>query len=253
MANDERIVLITGAASGIGAAACRHLAGPGTRLLLHTRKNDAALQSVAEAARTAGSDVATALGDLADPDVAPGLVEAAVSKHGGLDQIVANAGFAQRGGIADVTIDDLVEAERCMPDAFFLLAKTAMPHLQASDWGRVVLVSSFVAHAYSEAPKFATTAAAKAAMEALAKTFATEMAPHGVTVNSVAPGFTAKDESGHSAISEEDRAKATRGRVPLGRIGTPDDMAGAIRFLLSRDADYITGQTIHVDGGLTLV
>lgn len=252
MASGERIVLITGAASGIGAATCRRLAAPGTRLLLHTRRNAASLDAVAAAARAAGSEVATELGDLADPAVPARLVTAAVAAFGGLDQIVANAGFAQRGGIADGTLDDLVQAERCMPDAFFAMARAAMDPLRASGWGRVVAVSSFVVHAFTEDPKFATTAAAKAAMEALAKTLAVEMAPHGVTVNCIAPGFTAKDATGHSAMSEEARARSIAGRVPLGRIGTPDDMAGAIRFLLSRDAAYITGQTLHVDGGLTL-
>lgn len=192
------------------------------------------------------------LGDLADPKVPVKLVETALSQFGGLDQIVANAGFAQRGGVADGTLEDLVMAERCMPDAFYLMVQAALKPLGESDWGRVVAVSSFVAHAFSEEPKFATTAAAKAAIEALAKTLAIELAPEGVTVNCIAPGFTAKDATGHSAMSEEARVKAITGRVPLGRIGTPDDMAAAVEFLLSRDAAYITGQTIHVDGGLTL-
>ncbi|MBT5051268.1 MAG: SDR family oxidoreductase [Rhodospirillaceae bacterium] len=252
MSEQQRIILITGAASGIGAAACRHVAGPGVRLLLHTRKNEAALQSVAEAARAAGAEAVTQLGDLTDPDVPGSLVAAAVDAFGGLDQIVANAGFAQRGGINDVGIDDLIQAERCMPDAFFLFAKAAITHLESSAWGRVVAVSSFVAHAFSDDPKFTTTGAAKAAMEALAKSLAIDLAPAGVTVNCVAPGFTSKDATGHSAMSEESRAKSVSGRVPLGRIGTPDDIGAAIRFLLSRDASYITGQTLHVDGGLTL-
>jgi NAD(P)-dependent dehydrogenase (short-subunit alcohol dehydrogenase family) len=213
MANQQRVVLITGAASGIGAAACRHVAGPDTRLLLHTRKNDDALQSVAEAARAAGSDVVTHLGDLADPDLPGALVAATVDAHGTLDQIVANAGFAQRGGFDDVGIDDLLAAERCMPDAFFQFGKAAIPHLRSSAWGRVVVVSSFVAHAFSDDPKFATTGAAKAAMEALAKSLAVDLAPDNVTVNCVAPGFTAKDGTGHSAMSEESRAKSVQGRA----------------------------------------
>ena len=142
MADEKRIVLITGAASGIGAAACRHVAGPNTKLLLHTRKNEAALQEVAAAARAAGAEAVTQLGDLTDPNVPGRLVAAAVDGFGGLDQIVANAGFAQRGGIDDVGIDDLIRAERCMPDAFFLFAKAAAAHLERSRWGRVVAVSS---------------------------------------------------------------------------------------------------------------
>jgi len=98
---------------------------------------------------------------------------------------------------------------------------------------------------------FAATAAAKAAIESLAKTLAVELAPAGVTVNSVAPGYTQKDASGHSALSDSAWRNAIA-KIPMGRIGVPDDAAALIAFLLSRDAGYITGQTIHVDGGLTL-
>ena len=88
------------------------------------------MQAVAKAARAAGAEAITQLGDLTEADVPGRLVEAAVGAYGGLDQIVANAGFAQRGGIHDVEIDDLVQAERCMPDALFLFAKAATAHLE---------------------------------------------------------------------------------------------------------------------------
>lgn len=250
MAGNDRIVLITGAASGIGAAACRRIAGRGTKLLIHARQNQAGLDAVADAARKAGSEVATALGDLTEPDVPARLINATVREFGSIDQIVSNAGFAQRGTI-DSNIDQLTRAERGMPEAFFRMASTALPYLEKSACGRVVAVSSFVAHVFAADGLFAVTAAAKAAMEALAKTLAVQLAPSGATVNCIAPGYTKKDATGHSALSDDAWTKAAR-KIPMGRIGTPDDAAGLIAFLLSDDAGFITGQTIHVDGGLTL-
>lgn len=247
----SRVVLVTGAASGIGAALCRRIAAPGARLLIHSRKNTAGLDAVAAVARGAGAEVATVLGDLADPATAPRLVAAAIASFGGLDQIVANAGFADRRAFGEADLDGLTRAERTMPDAFFQLATAAMPALAASRWGRVVAVSSFVAHVYAGDALFPATAAAKAAVEALARSLAAQLAPRGVTVNCVVPGYTRKDATGHSALSPE-AWKLSIAKVPMGRIGEPDDAAALIQFLLSRDAGFITGQAIHVDGGLTL-
>ena len=250
MTNDKRVILITGAASGIGAAVCRRVAGEGTKLLIHARQNQAGLDAVAETARQAGSEVASSLGDLTDPDVPGQLVAATVENFGTIDQIVSNAGFAQRG-IIDGGIENLERAERGMPDAFFRMTSAALPYLEKSSCGRVVAVSSFVAHVFAADGLFAVTAAAKAAMEALAKTLAVQLAPSGTTVNCIAPGYTKKDATGHSALSEDAWANAAR-KIPMGRIGTPDDAAALIAFLLSDDTGFITGQTIHVDGGLTL-
>ncbi|MDA0651727.1 MAG: SDR family oxidoreductase [Proteobacteria bacterium] len=250
MASNDRIVLITGAASGIGAVVCRRIAGQGTKLLIHARHNQAGLDAVADAARKAGSAVVTALGDLTEPDVPARLINATVQEFGTIDQIVSNAGFAQRGNI-DANIEHLTRAERGMPEAFFRMASTALPYLEKSTCGRVVAVSSFVAHVFAADGLFAVTAAAKAALEALAKTLAVQLAPSGATVNCIAPGYTKKDATGHSALSEEAWAEAAR-KIPMGRIGTPDDAAALIEFLLSDDAGFITGQIIHVDGGLTL-
>ena len=106
-------------------------------------------------------------------------------------------------------------------------------------------------HVYAADGLFPVTAAAKAAIEALAKTLAVQLAPSGATVNCIAPGYTRKDATGHSALSGDAWAAAAA-KIPMGRIGTPEDAAGPIAFLLSKDAGFITGQTIHVDGGLTL-
>ncbi len=137
-----------------------------------------------------------------------------------------------------------------MPAAFASLVRTARPALVDSARGRVVALSSFVAHRYRADAPFAATAAAKAALESLARTAAAELAPHGVTVNCVAPGYTRKD-AGPTAENAPAWARAAE-LTPLGRVADPADIAELIAFLLSDAARHITGQTIHVDGGLTL-
>jgi NAD(P)-dependent dehydrogenase (short-subunit alcohol dehydrogenase family) len=251
----DRVVLITGAASGIGAAVCRRIAGPACGLVLHTRGSRDSrrqdLKTVAGQAEDAGSPVLTLFGDLSEDGIAAGLVEQAQAHFGRLDQIVSNAGFADRRLLGEVDRETLDRSLRVMPGAFFDLVTAASPALRASPWGRVVAVSSFVAHVYRQDGLFPATAAAKAGLESLAKSLAVQLAPAGVTVNSVVPGYTRKDATGHSALSEEGWQRAID-KTPNGRIAEPDDHAAMIAFLLSHDAAHITGQVIHIDGGLTL-
>jgi len=246
-----RRVLITGAASGIGAAVARRLAGPDVRLFLHTRKSEAALAAVASEARASGAHVDWAFSDLAEAGAGAGLVAKAADVFGGLDQVVANAGFAQAGGIEATDRGQLDASHAAMTGAFFEIASAAVPHLKKSDTGRVVAVSSFVAHVFDAERLFAASAAAKAGVEALVRTLARELAADGVTVNAVVPGYTQKDAGGHSSIGDAAWERAAK-RTPTGRIATPDDVAALVAFLLSDDAGQITGQAIHVDGGLGL-
>ncbi len=246
------VALVTGAASGIGAAVCRRIARPGLRLLLHTRQNRDGLERVAAEARAAGAETETALGDLADAGLPPLLVTRAVERFGGLDWLVSNAGFADRRGIADLPEDGLRAPHAAITEAFFRLARAAMPHLGRSGAGRVVAVSAFGAHRFPfNGDRFPATAAAKAGLEALAKSLAAELAPRGVTVNCVAPGYIQKDAGTHSALSPE-RWREVTDRIPAGRLGRAEEVAAVIAFLLGSDAGYVTGQVIHVDGGMGL-
>jgi NAD(P)-dependent dehydrogenase (short-subunit alcohol dehydrogenase family) len=251
-ANPKRVVVITGAASGIGANTARALAAPGTDLLLHTRKSAAGLDAVAESCRERGSKVATFLGDLADPATAPALIERARAELGAVDQIVSNAGQAFRSDFSSLSPDDVAASFAAMPLAFLRLCTASLPDLRASACGRVVAISSFVAHIFGTAGLlFPGTSAAKAALEALAKALAVELAPHGVTVNIVVPGFTRKEGGGHLAASSDSLKTAVQ-ITPTGRLTEPSDVAATTAFLLSPGAAQITGQAIHVNGGLTL-
>ena len=248
----RRVALVTGAASGIGAAICRTLAGADMAILVHTRANRAGAQAVVDAVRAAGGLAELALGDLAEPDIAAVLVKRATESFGGLDILVSNAGFADRTKFAELTDAAMTRSMEAIHGAFFRLARAALPHLVAGRDPRIVAVSSFVAHAFrTDLAVFAASAAAKAASEALVRALAIELAPSGVTVNAVIPGFIRKDAGAHAAFTPA-QAAAQTARIPLGRLGLPDDVAAAVAFLVSAGAAYITGQALHVDGGLVI-
>jgi 3-oxoacyl-[acyl-carrier protein] reductase len=219
---------------------------------LTTRANTADLEVVATDAEASGALVERHLGDLTEPGMAEHLVALALERFGRLDQLVSNAGRAQQARFGEIGTADFTAALALNALPFAALVTAALPALETSEWGRVVAVSSFVAHDIGiNDTLFPATAAGKGALEALARNLAFQLAPTGVTVNCVAPGFTRKD-GGHAALAPAAWEAAARA-TPSGRIAEPDDIAAAIGFLLSRDARHITGQILRVDGGLSLL
>lgn len=248
----DRVIVITGAASGIGAAIARRAAAPGVGLLLHTRRNTTGLKAVADEAERKGATIEAIVGDLSNAAVPSDIVMKARAAFGRVDQIVSNAGQASRSRFGVLTPAELDLAFATMPAAFMRMVDAALSDLENSAWGRVVVVSSFVAHRFGVADLlFPATSAAKAALEALAKALAFQLAPTRTTVNCIAPGFTRKDGAARAAPSPDANAAAAEA-TPSGRLAEPDDIAATAAFLLSREAGHITGQVIHVDGGLTL-
>ena len=253
MASSSRVILITGASSGIGAATARALAAADAAIAIHARNNRAGADKVADLVRDSGGEALVLQGDLAVAGTARHLVDATAAKFGRLDVVVSNAGFAERRQVGELDRAGWDASLGAMTSAFFELASAAKPWLvKAGAAGRMVGVSSFVAHAYARGlPSFPASAAAKAGMEALARALAVEIASSGGTANCVAPGLIEKDAGAHAALPRDRMADMSK-LVPVGRYGTTAEVAAVIAFLCSPGAAYVTGQTIHVNGGLTL-
>jgi len=244
-------VLVTGASAGIGGAICRRLAADAKRdgrkiqvaaaEYRQTPDNDA-LKADLEAM---GAEVITPYGNLVDPDAPAALVEAAVAAFGGLTGVVSNAGAAAPGPLNELSVKDWDLLMNINVRAGWLLAKAAFPHLKASGGSYVAIASM---SGMGPHPGMGAYSPSKAACINTTALLAQEWAKDGVRANSIAPGmirtpFTA------NVYADEELARRRNDVVPMGRVGTPEDIADVAAFLLSDDARYMTGQNLCVDGG----
>lgn len=246
--------IVTGATSGIGAATVRMLADEGSRVLLVARDE----QRLRDAAASLGPGAATCAADVTDPGAATRIVAACEDAFGRLDVLVNNAGTMPVASLDELSDDDWQEQWDLNVMASLRLMRAAAPRMAANGWGRIVNVSSSAGKRPSL--RNAAYAVSKAAQLSLSRVFADQYAAQGVLVNAVAPGPTATELwTGEQGIAAQAAAKsgATReqelesagARLPVGRLGEPEEVAAVILFLCSERASDVSGASWSVDGG----
>jgi len=236
--------LVTGASGGIGSAIARALAGQGARLAL-SGSNAAKLDAFA--AELGGDHVALPC-DLADPAAVDALVPQAAEALGGLAILVNNAGITRDNLAMRMKDEEWDAVIRVNLEAAFRLARAAARPMMKARFGRIISITSVVGATGN--PGQANYAAAKAGLVGMSKALAQELASRGITVNCIAPGFIASAMT--DALPEAQRT-ALLTRIPAGSLGSGDDVAAATVYLASREAGYVTGQTLHVNGGMAML
>jgi NAD(P)-dependent dehydrogenase (short-subunit alcohol dehydrogenase family) len=240
-----RIAIVTGAGSGIGAATAKLFAAEGARVVLCGRRL-ARLERVAAEIASAGAQADARSADVTDERAFEALVADTVARHGRIDVLVNNAYGMVAGPLAAATSDDWHATFRATLDSAFFGLRAALPRMAAQGGGAIVNVSSTAGHAGQAG--IGAYSSAKAALENLTRTAAIEAAPHGVRVNTIAPGVIATDNT-VAAFADPRARRAMEGAIPLGRFGTPDEVARGILFLACDDASFVTGACLIVDGG----
>ncbi len=236
--------LVTGASGGIGSAIARALAAQGARVALSGTREEA----LAAVAQSIGGDsviLPTNLSDTASVDV---LVPRAVEQLGKLDILVNNAGVTRDNLAMRMKDEEWSDVIRINLEAAFRLARASLKPMMRARFGRIISVTSVVGTMGN--PGQANYAASKAGLVGMSKALAQEVASRGITVNCIAPGFIASPMT--DALPEPQK-EALLARIPVGTLGTGEDVSSAVVYLASREAAYVTGQTLHVNGGMIMI
>ena len=241
---DDAAVLVTGSTRGIGEGIAKRFAREGASVVVTGRTEEDG-EATAGEIRDDGGDATFVRADMRDPDDVAALVDATAEEYGGLDVLVNNAGVETNTSVTEATLDDWNLVLETDFRAYWLAAKRAVAHM---DEGAIVNVSSN--HALLTMPEMFPYNAVKAGIDGMTRAMALDLGPD-IRVNTVNPGWVAIDRT-ESDLSTEERAELESVH-PVGRLGDPEDVAGAVAFLASDDAGYVTGTNLLVDGGRTAV
>ncbi len=243
----EKVALITGSAQGIGEAAARFLAAEGAKIALcdiNEKKGD----SVRESLEKSGTEAIFTRVDMAKSEDIRRVVDSTMKRFGRIDILVNNAGICPRSSIEDTTDEEWDSVLTINLRGMFILSREVFNIMKKQNYGRIVNLSSMTIRV-GGITVGAHYTASKGAIQALTKSFARHGAPFNISANAVAPGFIATDMHAHYTPEQLD---AVRKQVPLGFLGTPEDVAAAIAFLASDRARYITGVTCDINGGVVM-
>lgn len=240
----DKVVIVTGASRGIGRSLALTMAGQGAKLVLSARNAEALAQLVTEIQAAGGAAVAVA-GDVSSATAANELVDAGIQAFGRIDVLVNNAGITRDALLLRMKDEDWDDVLNINLKGAFLCTRAAAKVMSKQRYGRIINISSVVGEMGN--PGQANYCASKAGLLGLTKSVARELARRNVTVNAITPGFIVTDMT--EALPEKTREELAS-QIPLGRLGSADDIAHAVIFLASDQAGYITGQTLGVNGGM---
>jgi len=240
---EGKVALVTGGAQNIGRAICLDLAAAGARVLVNTRRSVEIAQQTVDLIKQAGGTAMVAQADITDPAAVEHMVAEGVAAYGGIDILVNNAAIRKEAPLTEVTFDDWAQVTRIMLDGAFLCTKACAPHMRARG-GSIVIIGGMTGHSGAEQRVHVITA--KAGLAGFTKGAALDLAPFNITVNCVVPGLIGTHRGTTSPASPQHHASRP---MPLGRRGTPEEVAALVRYLCGPQARYITGQSLHVNGG----
>jgi 3-oxoacyl-[acyl-carrier protein] reductase len=245
----DRVALVTGSSHGLGRVIAQRLARDGMAVAVNGISSEAEAREVADAIRADGGVAEALVADVTDQAQVAELVSVVADRLGPINVLVLNAtGPQPEAPVAEVRWQDHLAQLTFFVKSPVLLGRAVLPGMRAQRWGRIVQVDSEVVDRIP--PGRSAYVAAKSAQIGLTRSWARELAPFGVTVNTVAPGFVPVER--HAGVPR-DVIGAYLASVPVGRIGTPDDVAHAVSFFASEAAAFVTGQRLVVDGGRGLV
>jgi gluconate 5-dehydrogenase len=243
-----RVALVTGAYRGLGFGIARGLAEAGATVILNGRKPDELAKS-AKTLTDAGLRADVAAFDITDRDAIRAGVEAAIARHGAIDILVNNAGIQRRGPLVDFPQQEWDEIIATNLTAPFAMSQAVLPGMIARKRGKIIHIASLMSELAR--PTVVPYTAAKGGVRQLTRGMAVELAPHGIQVNAIAPGYFATEMNRALIDNTEFNAWVCK-RTPAGRWGQPDELAGLAIFLSSSASDYMTGQMLVIDGGMSV-